>query len=150
MLEFAAAAAASEVEEDEDVVEVNLFGMPVTARRLTTAQSALLTAARTQGGAAQAASIFGAIEDMFGTAALDHVKRLIHERRIDMYDLLGGGTALNPDHGVIDAVTTAFAAGRPTQPSTASSSSRARGGQKSTGRSPGKGSTRSTSPSTPS
>jgi hypothetical protein len=148
MLEFAAAAAASEVADDEDIVEVDLFGMEVVARRLTTAQMALLSAARSAGGGEQVNAIFGSIEDMFGKDALVHVKRLIHERRIDMGDLLGGGTDLNPDRGVIDAVIQEFSAGRPTQPSTASSSSRGRGGPKSTGRSPGRGSTRSDSPST--
>lgn len=148
MLEFAAAAAASEVDENEDIVEVNLFGLNVEARRLTTAQTALISAARAQGGGEQVNAIFGAIQDMFGTEALAHVKRLIHDRRIDLGDLLGGGTELNPDHGVVDAVIAAFSAGRPTRPSTASSSSRATAGPRSTGRSPGKGSTRSASPST--
>lgn len=147
MIEFAASAAASEIPEDEDVLEVNLFGMPVVARRLTGAQSALMLAARARGGAHAMNGIFQGISDMFGEDARMHVERLIHERRIDLEDLLGGGTELNPDHGVIDAVTEYFADGHPTQSSTASSRSQGRGGARSTGRSPGKGSTRGGSPS---
>jgi len=145
MLEFAAAAEASEADKKDDGgLVVGLFGMEVVAEPLTTAQMALLTYARQQGGGAQVAAIFDAIQDIFGSEALAHVKRLIHQRRIDMGDLLGG-TDQNPDGGVIDRVIEAFSDGRPTPPSTASSRSRAAGGRKSTGRSPGKGSTLSTS-----
>lgn len=146
MLEFAAAAEASQADDDEDVIEVNLFGMEVEARRLTVAQSALLTEARVRGGGAQVPAIFDAIGDMFGAEALRHVRTLIHERRIDMGDLLGGSDQ-NPEGGVIDKIMEAFADERPTQRSTASSSSRGNGGPRSTGRSPGRGSTRSTSDS---
>jgi hypothetical protein len=147
MLEFAAAAAASEIPEDEDVLEVNLFGLEVVARRLTPGQSALMFAARARGGGAAMDGVFQGIADMFGEPARKHVEKLIHDRRIDLADLLGGGTDLNPDHGVIDAVMEYFSDGHPTPSSTASSPSRARGGARSTGRSPGKGSTRSASPS---
>ena len=84
-------------------------------------------------------------QSIMGLPARKHLERLIWERRIDFGDIMGG-TEQNPE-GLISSIIAEFA-GRPTEPSTDSSPSQAPGGRKSTGRAPGKGSTRSTSPST--
>lgn len=149
-LAFKVAAEAADISEDEDVVEVPIDDMVYVARRPTTAQGMLLGAALSHGGEERNTIIFDLISALMGPEALAHVKKLILARRIDFDDLLGGGSDENPDGGLIDMIFAEFAASddRPTQPSAASSSSRAAGGRKSTGRSPGKGSTRTTSRST--
>lgn len=146
MLEFAAAAEASEAGEDEDVVEVNVAGKEYLARRPSTAQYAKFIAAQNGDGADQTAALFNMVRAILGEDGYQHISRLIDKRAIDMDDLYGG-SGQNPDGGIIDRIMGEFGA-RPTQPSTASSSSQGGTGRRSTGRSPGKGSTRSTSPST--
>lgn len=61
-------------------------------------------------------------------------------------ELLLGGDDSN-EKGIIDSIAETVTDGRPSQPPTDSSPSRPNGGRRSTGRAPGKGSTRSTSPS---
>lgn len=144
MIEFnvAAKAAAAEVGEDEDVVEVPIDGVTYTARRPTAAQVGLLY---TEGGDSFAEKSMKLVAAMLGPDARKHLERLIWERRIGFDDIMGG-TEENPK-GLVSAILAEFA-GRPTEPSTDSSESQPRGGRKSTGRAPGRGSTRSTSPST--
>lgn len=146
MIEFkvAAEADAAKIGENEDVVEVPIDGVVYEARRPTAGQVGLLTV-----GVSDGSTYFAAVLDMvtilIGTEGRDHIKRLIRDRRIELADLFGG-TPENPD-GLVGAIISEFA-GRPTVPSTASSASRSTGGRRSTGRSPGKGSTQSPSPST--
>lgn len=144
MLEFNIAAEASTVNEDEDYVEVPIGGKVFRAYRPTVAQGALLVAAR---GAGNLGMVFKLIRSLLGEEATDIIEEAIWARRLDFDDLVGGGTKLNPEHGLVDGIFAEFGE-RPTQPSTVSSPSRAVGGRKSTGRSPGKGSIPSDSPST--
>jgi hypothetical protein len=147
MLEFAAAATAHEAGEDEDVVEVGLAGRTLIARRPTTAQSVLFSSMQMDGdGGKRASGMFTMLDILFNPSDRAYIKNLILERKLDFDDLIGGSEQ-NPDGGIIDSILAEFGA-RPTQPSTDSSPSRAAGGRKSTGRAPGKGSTRSTSRST--
>lgn len=139
----AAKAKVAEADPDEDVVEVPIDGKVYHARRPTTAQSALLSSSLSKGDIGE---VYTLIEAMMGRDARRHVERLVWNRQIEFGDLVGG-TDQNPDGGLIDMVFAEFA-GRPTVPSTDSSPSRAAGGRRSTGRSPGRGSTGSTSPST--
>lgn len=143
MLEFKVAALAEvkEAGDEEDVVEVPIEDEVYVVRRPTTAQIGLWTT----GMHTTAQIAFEAIETLLGKKGLDHIKRLIRNRQVDMDDLIGGSER-NPD-GLIGGILEEFA-GRPTEPSTASTKSQPSGGRRSTGRSPGKGSTRSSSPST--
>lgn len=142
MIEFAVAAEAAEVDEDEDIVEVEIDGVKYTARRPTTAQSALLAVALTQTGTERLSAIFNIAEALLGTEGREHIERLVWARRIDLDDLIGG----NEKHaeGLLDSIFSEFSE-RPTQPSADSASSQPVGGRKSTGRSPGKGSIHSAS-----
>lgn len=140
---FAVAAKASETPQDEDVVEVPIDDVIYFARRPTTAMGALLTDALQSG---QLGTVYKLIEGLLGEDARKHVERLVWARRVDFDDLIGGSEQ-NPEGGLIDQIFAEFA-GHPTEPSTASSASPRTGGRRSQGRSPGKGSTRSTSPST--
>lgn len=146
MIEFNVAAAASEAEEDEDVLEVPIDDVVYKARRPTLAQGALLNSTLGGTGISRLAAAFKLIEGLLGTAAREHVERLVWERRLDFGDLIGG-TDENPDGGLIDLIFEGFAE-RPTQPSDDSSPSQEPVGRRSTGRSQGKGSTRSPSRST--
>lgn len=146
MIEFKVAAEA-EVAEDEDYVEVPIEDKVYHARLPSTGQFALFAAAQAdKSGPKQVKSIFDMVEAMLGEEALEHIKDLVQRRAIDIDDLFGGGTDLNPNAGLIDSILEELG-GRPTQPSTDSSPSRGTGGRRSTGRTPGKGSTRSSSPS---
>lgn len=149
MVSFNAAAQASEIAEDEDVVDVPINGKTYKARRPTTAQGALLNVGLTgRTMALRMEAIMNLIEALMGYEARAVVAQMVWERRIDFNDLLGGSEQ-NPDGGLIDQIFSEFTA-RPTVPSTDSSESPTSGGRKSTGRSPGRGSIRSDSPSTPS
>lgn len=140
----AAKAEAAKISKDEDVVEVPIEDVIYIARRPTSAQVGLLTYAQAKGENYYVAA-FDMVESMMGVEAVQHLRRLIGERRIDFDDIVGG-TEQNPK-GLISAVIAEFA-GRPTEPSTASTGSRPSGGRRSTGRTPGKGSTSSPTAST--
>lgn len=145
MVSFSVAAKRAEPGEEEGVVSVPIDGVDYVARRPTTGQVALLTVAQRRGDSFGEA-VMNMITAMLGTEARVHIERLIWERRISFEDLMSG-TDENPT-GLIPAIIEEFSGERPTPPSTDSSSSQTTGGRKSTGRSPGKGSTRSSSPST--
>ena len=138
---FKVAAEAELAGDNEDVVEVPIEDVTYVARKPTTAQLAVFYASDNQFKA-----VFDLLGDMIGDDAVEHIKRLIHERRIDFSDLLGGSEE-NED-GLITQIINEFGTGRPTQPSTGSSATPTTGGRKSTRRAPGKGSTSSPSEST--
>lgn len=144
MLEFNIAAEASEASEDDDYVEIPLGDKVFRAYRPTVAQGALLVATRGTGNVGMA---FKLIRGIVGDEFADIIEEAVWNRRLDFDDLVGGGTELNPDHGLLDGIFEQFGE-RPTKPSTVSSSTPERGGRKSTGRSPGKGSIPSPSRST--
>lgn len=145
-IEFKVAAEASEAAEDEDVVEVPIEDKVYFARRPTLAQGALLNATLNSPGAERLTAVYGLVQSLIGEEGRAHIERLVMDRKIDFGDLMGQSEQ-NPKGGLIDQIFAEFAE-RPTPPSTASSASPASGGRKSTGRSPGRGSTRSASPST--
>lgn len=134
-IEFFAAAKAAEMTDEEDFVMVNLDGEDYKARRPTTAQIALVVAT----GGKDLGVIFRVLQSILGNEALDVIEGMVWDRRIDLPDLFGGSEQ-NPK-GLLGRIVEEFRAGNPTQPSTGSSKSRPTGGQRSTGRSPGKGST---------
>jgi len=146
-IEFKVAAEAEirEAAEDEDVVEVPIDGKVYIARMPSVAQFALLQAELRKKGVDRFAAVFDFVESMMGEEAREHIERLVVKRQIEIDDLIGGSEK-NPDGGLIDLILAEFT-GRPTEPSTASSGSQKTGGRRSTGRSPGKGSTASSSPS---
>lgn len=144
-INFQVAAEAAMAADDEDVVEVPIAGQVFYARRPTTAQAMLLNQSLNGTGAARLSATFRLVEGLMGEKAQALVEDLIWARRIDLGDLIGGSDQ-NPDGGLIDQIFAEFT-GRPTAPSTDSSGSQSAGGRRSTGRSPGKGSTRSPSPS---
>src|SRR5687768_8393972 len=109
MLEFTKAVEAKvreEADPDEDVVEVNLWGLKVQARRMTTTQAALLMGSGARPMSEQTAAILGTIEAMMGIRARRHVQELIFAGQIEMSDLLGGND--RTEMGVIDAVIEEF------------------------------------------
>ena len=136
-IEFFAAAKTAEIGEDEHVIDIVIEGETYTARRPTTAQLALVVAT----GGKDLSIIFRVLGSILPDEALVVIENMVWDRRIDLPDLFGGSEQ-NPE-GLIGQIVAAFREGNPTQPSTGSSKSRPSGGQRSTGRSPGKGSTRS-------
>ena len=146
MIEFkvAALADAQKVGDDEEVLEVPIEDKIYYARRPTAAQTGLL-AVGVSDGRTYVGAVLDMVEILLGADGLAHIKRLMRNRQIELADIFGG-TEQNPK-GLISEIIAEFA-GRPTEPSTDSRSSQPTGGRRSTGRSPGKGSTRSSSPST--
>ena len=146
-IQFQVAAQAAQAGEEEKIVEVPIEGITYQARKLTTAQAALIPIALTGPSVVdRLGAALQMIEMLIGSAGAAHVRRLIIARRIDMGDIIGGSEQ-NPDGGLLDQILREFSQ-HPSQPSADSSSSRPNGGRKSTGRSPGKGSTHSDSTST--
>lgn len=145
MIAFTVAAKAADLSEDEDVVEVPIEDKVYLARRLTPGMAVQLAMARegTLGDMYQ--TMWLVIHAMMGQEAVDHLQRLIWERRIDINDIMGGSD--QNEKGLINQLQEEFGA-RPTKPSTDSSSSQAPGGRKSTARSRGKGSIHGDSAST--
>ena len=137
-IEFFAAAKAADLNEEEDIVEVTIEGEAYRAVRPTTAQIALVVAT----GGRDLGVIFRVLNSILGEEALGVIEDMVWDRRIELEDLFGGSEQ-NPK-GLLGMIVEEFRAKNPTQPSTASSSSRRPGGQRSTGRSPGKGSIPST------
>lgn len=139
-LEFKVAAKAAAGEE-EDVVEVPIDDVTYIARRPTPAMFALF---QVESREDYLGALWHILQGILGKEAVDHIKTLIWERRIDLDDLVGGSEE-NED-GLLNMIISEFS-GRPTEPSTDSSASPKTGGRKST-RAPGKGSISSTSGST--
>lgn len=143
MIAFAMAAQASEIGEDEDVVDVPIGNKVFKARRPTVAQFAYLENAQSS---RNLGVVYKLLHSLLGKEATLMLENAILDRLIDFGDLLGGGTELNPDMGLIDQIFEEFKI-RPTQPSSDSATSQPTVGRKSARRSPGKGSIPSDSPS---
>lgn len=146
MIEFVVAAESAEIGEDEEVVKVPIEDKVYLARRPTVAQTAFLALTIQGDGVTKLSATFQILESLIGAEGVNHIQRLVLERRIDIDDLVGGSKKNKV--GLVDSIFKEFTKGRPTQPSSISSSSPGTTGRKSTGRSPGKGSTHSPSPST--
>lgn len=137
--------------EDEEVLEIPFGERTLLAKRPTAGQIALFydraasdpTTDEPDNGPVGA--VFNFLRGVLAEGDVPYLKKLISDGSID-FDLLLGGDDKN-DRGLVDAIMEEWA-GRPTGPSSDSSPSREATGRRSTGRSPGKGSTRSASPST--
>lgn len=152
-IEFKVAAqAAREDDADRDVIEVT-FPEPLgvlKAYRPSTAQSEILGSQLRIQPTLTALELARVIFEDRGDDVVEWLTDMLMERRIEQRDLIGGwgenGEGKN-EEGLIDGILRQFT-GRPTGPSTGSSSSRSAGGRKSTARSRGKGSIQSDSRST--
>lgn len=145
MKEFKAAAKAADSPEDE-ILEFAIGDQEFRSKIPSTARVAMFIAAL--GEDATTAESVGAIFNLLRDVLLDdgyrRLRKLISDDVVDLSLLTGGGDE-NED-GIVDWII-GQASDRPTPASSVSSSSPASAGKKSTGRSPGKGSTLSISPS---
>lgn len=146
MKEFKAAARAAE-SEDEPILEFSIGDQEFRSQLPSTARTAMFVAAMTdESSTGEAiAAIFSFLKDMLLDDGYRRLRKLISTNVIDMGTLTGGGD--DNDEGIVDWIISQASESRPTPPSAASSSSQGTGGRRSTGRSPGKGSTLSPSPS---
>jgi hypothetical protein len=145
--EFKAAAARADGEE-EKILEFAIGEHEFRSILPSTARVAMFIAAMTDdSGTGEAlGAIFGFLKDVLLDDGYRQLRKLITEDVVDLSLLTGGGE--DNDEGIIDWIISEAANNRPTPPSSGSSSSPANGGRRSTGRAPGKGSTRSNSLST--
>jgi len=142
------AAATRAADEEEPILEFAIGDQEFQAILPSTARVAMFLASMTDEASTgeSIAAIFTFLRDVLQGDGYRRLRKLITDDVVDMSILTGGGGE-NED-GIIDWIISEAAMNRPTPPSSASSSSQASGGRRSTGRSPGKGSTLSRSLST--
>lgn len=128
-------------EKPEPWLVFGLLGQDFTVpERPTASQNISVVAALAEGGASPLRAIFAYLDNILLPGEGRKIRRMIERKDIE-FDLLYGGDELN-EEGIVDRIM-ALASENPTDAPTASSSSQAGTGRRSTGRSPGKGSTRS-------
>jgi hypothetical protein len=137
MKEFTAAARAAD-DPAEEILQFGLAGMEFTASRATTSQMALVVAAMDDGGAPMVAAVFRFLRGILHDDGYQRLRDLVAAGVVS-FDLLIGGDEDNED-GIVDWLIEKSADERPTKRPTDYLPSQASGGQRSTGRSPGKGS----------
>ena len=144
MKEFKAAAARAE-DEEEKILEFAIGDQEFRSKLPSTARTAMFIASMTDetGTGDSIAAIFSFLKDMLLDDGYRRLRKMISDDVIDMGTLTGGGD--DNDEGIVDWIISMSADQRPTPPSADSSSLPETGGRRSTGRSPGKGSTRSPS-----
>ena len=127
-----------EGEEPKPAVEFDILGQHFQADKPTPGRINVLFSAR--GGVEGTRAVWDFLRDVLWGDGYDRLRNLVASGEFPP-QLLFGGDELN-EEGVVDHIISATA-GRPTQPSSDSSPSPSTTGKRSTGRSPGKGSTRS-------
>lgn len=146
MISFTTAAKAASRSDEEATVDVPIDGKIYKARRPTTIQSSALASILSRGGI-RLTLLLNLLGQLMGDEAQAHIERLIIEGRIEQGDLLGGGTASNPDKGLLEKIVEEHT-NLPTEPSTDSSKLQETDGRSSTENSQAETSTPSSSPST--
>ena len=146
MKEFHVAAqdAVDDEQGEEKVLEFSVAGEDFIASVPTTGQIALV--AGTSGGTEteQLSAVFGFLRGVLQGDGFIRLRRLIESGRVPFEVVFGGDE--NNASGIVEwLVQAGLGDERPTQRSGGSSSSRSTTGPRSTGRAPGKGSTRSPS-----
>jgi hypothetical protein len=122
----------------EAILQFGLAGMEFTASKATTSQMALVVAAMDDGGAPAVAAVFRFLRGILHDDGYQRLRDLVAAGVVS-FDLLIGGDEDNED-GIVDWLIEKSADERPTKRPTDYLPSQASGGQRSTGRSPGKGS----------
>lgn len=112
----------------------------VIPERPSPSQNIVIIAALASGGAEPLRAIFAYLDNILEGDGGRRIRKLV-ERKVITFDLLYGGDDLN-EEGIVDRIM-ALASANPTEDAIDSSSSQTDTGRRSTGRSPGKGSTRS-------
>jgi hypothetical protein len=145
MQQFKVAARAAETEEEE-ILEFSIGDQEFRSKIPSTARVAMFVAAMTDESSTgeAVAAIFQFLKDMLLDDGYRRLRKMISDDVIDLGTLTGGGD--ENDEGIVDWIISQ-ASSRPTPPSADSSTSPAPIGKRSTGRSPGKGSLLSVSPS---
>lgn len=110
----------------------------VISERPTPSQNIVVIAALANGGAEPLRAIFAYLDNVLDGDGGRRIKRMVERKQIS-FDLLYGGDELN-EEGIVDRIM-ALASANPTDAPTDSSNSSSGTGKRSTGRSPGKGST---------
>lgn len=152
MKEFTSAARRHEDDEQEEPIAFKVNDREFRSKRPTPGQLAIFmdsVVGKRDGDEAAGVSVVDGVFSFLRGVLLDDgydvMRRMIQMGEIDIIDLAGGDE--DGQEGIIDWIAEQSADGRPTGPSTDSSKSPEKGGRRSTGRSPGKGSTLSPSPS---
>lgn len=136
--------------EAKDVLEIPFGERTLIASKPSSGQIALFydrvstNPSTDEPDAGPVSAVFGFLRGVLADGDLAYLKNLLQKDLIEFELLLGGD---DEGGGLVDTIMEEFA-GRPTGPSTDSSGSPASTGRPSTGRTPGKGSTRSSSRST--
>jgi hypothetical protein len=137
MKEFKAAAEAA-TSEEKPVLEFSLAGQEFVADKATIGQMALVAAAQDEGGQTLIAAVFRFLKGLLHDDGYQRLRNLVADGTVS-FDLLAGGDDDNED-GIVDWIIEKSADERPTKLPTDYLPSQGSGGQRSTGRSPGKAS----------
>ena len=143
MKEFKAAATAEVEGEETPVLKFGLADQKFVADKASTGQMALVAAAMDEGGTQMVGAVFRFLRGILHDDGYTRLRDLI-ARGVVSFDLLVGGDDDNED-GIVDWIIEKSSDDRPTKRPTDYLPSQGNGGQRSTGRSPGKGSKRSAS-----
>lgn len=151
MQEFQFAAARAEKPDEALVIEIPFPTRTLISRAPTPAEVSMFNL-RSNGLAPDKdpyngfiPSLFKLLDDILAPGDVEYLKEMLFEGKITIGTLFGGDDA--NAKGLINVIL-AEVSGRPTQPSSGSSSSPDSSGPKSTGRAPSRKSTSSGSPST--
>jgi hypothetical protein len=143
MKEFKAAAESAAGGDEKKVLEFGLAGQKFVADKATTGQMALVAAAMDEGGTQMVGSVFRFLRGLLHDDGYTRLRNLVANGTVS-FDLLVGGDDDNED-GIVDWIIEKSSDDRPPKLPTDYLPSQETGGQRSTGRSPGKGSKRSAS-----
>ncbi|QJD53256.1 tail assembly chaperone [Microbacterium phage Tempo] len=141
MREFQLAAERDQQEKElgeETVLEFALGEEKFRAKLATPGQSSLVIGAFGQNETQAIQAVYKFLRRILLDDGYRRLTRMVEEDKVSFGVLFGGDD--NNDGGIVDWIIEESAS-RPTRPSTESSSSPTTGGRKSTGRSPGRGST---------
>lgn len=140
MKEFKAAAQAEVDGEEAQILEFTLAGQEFVVDKASTGQMALVAAAMDEGGQQMVGAVFRFLRGLMENHG-DGYRRLrdLIANGTVSFDLIVGGDDDNED-GIVDWIIEKSTDDRPTKAPTDYLPSQATGGQRSTGRSPGKGS----------
>lgn len=143
MKQFTAAAEAAAARGDTPVLEFSLAGQEFVASKAELGQMALVVAAMDEGGSPMVSAVFRFLRGILQGDGYARLRELVASGVVS-FDLLVGGDDDNED-GIVDWLIEQSSDERPTKLPTDYLPSQGNGGQRSTGRSRGPGSTASAS-----
>jgi len=138
MKEFKAAAKAASDDEDAKVLEFKLGDEEYVVDKPGTAQIVLVLASQEEGGSAMISAVFRFLRGILHDDGYKRLRNQVADGIVPLGLLIGGDD--DNEDGIVDWIIEKSSDDRPTKQPADYLPSQGNGGQRSTGRSPGKGS----------